>query len=153
MNKEPYKSPETKLYEAIFGAAEQEAPRKRLGAQQAIVTNEKEDLFTTAFYMGGKLPMQAIVDTGTDFNAVNGANCASCGSTYDIEGNLDSGKATLETSVETINYGASKFKGREATDSVCFTLGKCFDLDFLYVDEQDSLDETVGAVFGFARPN
>ena len=97
--------------------------------------------------------MQAIIDNATDFNAVNGASCASCGSVYDIEGNLDNGNATLETQVEIVNYGTSEFVGREATDSVCFTLGKCFDLDFLYVDEQDSLDETVGAVFGFARPN
>ena len=100
------------MYEAIFGAAEQEAPRKRLGAREAVVMNWKEDLFTTAFIMGGYIEMWAIVDTGTDFNAVNGAYCTSCGSTYDIEGNLDSGKATLETSVETINYGANKFKGR-----------------------------------------
>ena len=60
VNKEPYKSPETRLYEKIFGVAE-EAPerntRKRLGAQQAIVSNQKKDLFTAAFYMGGFDPM------------------------------------------------------------------------------------------------
>ena len=58
INKEKYKSPETRLYEKIFGA-EEEAPQRsnrsfRLGAQQAIVTNTKEDLFKTAFFMGGK---------------------------------------------------------------------------------------------------
>ena len=59
IDKEKYKSPETKLWEQIFGAEEEETPRRsfRLGAQQPIVENAKEDLFTAAFYMGGKLQM------------------------------------------------------------------------------------------------
>lgn len=82
INKEKYKSPETRLYEKIFGA-EEETPQRsnrsfRLGAQQAIVTNQKEDLFTTAFYMGGKQQMEAIVDTATDLVAVKGASCTNC---------------------------------------------------------------------------
>ena len=58
LNKEAYKAPETKFYEALFGASEPQPSRsrtsKRLGAQKVIIQNAKEDLFTSTFYMGGK---------------------------------------------------------------------------------------------------
>ena len=157
LNKEKYKSPETKLYEKIFGA-EEETPQRsnrhfRLGAQQAIVTNQKEDLFTTAFYMGGKQQMSAIVDTATDLVAVEGASCTFCtftGETYDIEGNLDNGKATLESNDVQENYGEAKLTGRMATDDFCFQLGKCVNLDFLYIDMSE-LHEDTSAIIGFSR--
>ena len=39
---------------------------------------KKEDLFTATFYMGSKKEMQAIIDTATDFVAVEGASCTNC---------------------------------------------------------------------------
>jgi len=55
-DREPYKPPQTRLYEKIFGEAPEEKPqrKKRLGAQTATITNSKEDLFTMTFIMGGK---------------------------------------------------------------------------------------------------
>lgn len=97
--------------------------------------------------------MDAIIDSATDFNAVNGASCSQCGEKYDIEGNLENGSAFLSDDPKEENYGKSLFKGREATDKVCFVLTNCFDVEFLYVDQQESLDDDVGAIFGFARPN
>lgn len=50
--------------------------------------------------MGGKQNMKAVIDTASDLVAVEGASCELCketGDTYDIEGNLDNGKATLES--------------------------------------------------------
>ena len=117
MNKEAYKAPETKLYEALFGASEQPSrarTSKRLGAQQVITLNSKEDLFTSTFFMGGNLQMNAIIDTATDFNAVNSVNCPTCGSDqkYDIEANLANGSAFLDQDIVTETYGKSEFIGR-----------------------------------------
>ena len=81
MSREKDKTPETKLYEWIFGTAEaKQHSSKRLGAVdgQIIVSNQKEDLFTASFYMGGFQPMDAIIDTATDFVAIEGADCTSC---------------------------------------------------------------------------
>ena len=96
--------------------------------------------------------MKAIIDTATDFNAVNGWNSGR-DEKYDIEGNLESKTATLSDEGEVVYYGEAKFEGRKATDQVCFILSKCLDLTFMYVDKQDALDDSIGALFGFARPN
>jgi len=126
LDKEKYKSPETRLYESIFGAEEETTPQRnhrsfRLGAQQAIVINEKEDLFLTDFYMGGKLQMSAIVDTATDLVAAKGASCTSCSDdVYDIEGNLENQKATLETETVVETYGQASLRGRIGKDDFCF---------------------------------
>ena len=101
MNREKDKTPETKLYEWIFGTAEaKQHSSKRLRAVdgQMIVTNQKEDLFTAAFYMGGFQQMGAIIDTATDFVAIEGADCSTCnGETYDISTNVDRGQASIES--------------------------------------------------------
>ena len=42
-------------------------------------------------------------------------------------------------------------KGRMAKDDICFQLGKCLNIDFLYVDKQTGWDASVDAIIGFAR--
>ena len=65
--------------------------------------------------------MSAIIDTATDFMAVEGADCNVCnGETYDISTNFDRGQATIESNTVQENYGRSEFKGRKARDQVCF---------------------------------
>ena len=97
--------------------------------------------------------MSAIIDTATDFTAVEGADCSVCnGETYDISTNVDRGQASIESKTIQENYGRSKFKGRKALDQVCFQLGKCVEQQFLYVSEHGALDADVDAIIGFARP-
>ena len=156
INKEPYKTPATRLYEKVFGEPEEKSQRKsvskRLGASQAVVTNSKDDLFTAAFYMGGKQQMNAIIDTATDLVAVEGFPCDNCnGDVYDISGNIDSGKATLEPTDVVEQYGEAYLWGKYANDEFCFQLGKCFNLDFLYMNAQSALDPDVDAILGFSR--
>ena len=119
------------------------------------MTNPREDLFSASVFMGGNQRMEMLIDTATDFVAVNGIDCAQCkqSSIYDIESNYVNGIATLAFNKNvTEYYGTARFDGVHATDQLCFTLGKCFTLDFLYVSSQNSLDGQFSAVLGFARP-
>ena len=64
---------------------------------------------------------------------------------------MDNGKATLGTETYKENYGAQSFSGRLAKDDICFQLGKCINLDFMYIDNTLDLNEDVDSIIGFAR--
>ena len=98
--------------------------------------------------------MEALIDTATDFIAVNGLDCHRCDEStiYDIESNYINGIATLELGKNvTEPYGGQEFKGILGTDQLCFTLGNCFNFKFLYVS-QSSIESAFSMVLGFARP-
>ena len=136
LNRKSEKSFTSKVSEFIFGTAEEAHHSKRLGAMQVIVTNPKQDLFSASVFMGGNQRMEMLIDTATDFVAVNGVDCAKCkeSSIYDIESNYINDIATIAFNKNvTEYYGTSRFDGVYATDQLCFTLSKCFTLDFLYV--------------------
>ena len=98
--------------------------------------------------------MSGVVDNATDLVAVEGINCGSCnGSVYDISGNVDLGKATIDSDIVVERYGQNLLKGNYAKDDFCFQLGKCVSLEFLYIEEQDFFDADVDAILGFARPD
>ena len=120
--------------------------RGRLGAQQVVLSNTNEDVFSANFYMGGKQEMKAIIDNATDLIAVSDI--------YDISGNVENGSATYneDDPLSKVSYGTAEMKGRWATDKICLQLGKCVDLEFLYTSES-SIDDKSDAIFGFARPD
>ena len=98
--------------------------------------------------------MAAIIDTATDLVAVEGSDCLRCQSrTYDIKENIDSGIATVESGTVIERYGEAQIIGQYAKDDFCFQLGKCVNLEFLYITDQGVLDKNVDAIVGFARPD
>lgn len=118
------------------------------------MSNVEEDLFTAKFFMGGKKEMNAIIDTATDFVAVEGKGCSNCNwHTYDIQSNVNAGTASVEMGTKTVSYGISEFQGQQANDKFCFELNKCYQVDFLLLSSQTGLDPSVDGILGFARPN
>jgi len=62
------------------------------------------------FFMGtGQKQMYAVIDTGTDFVAVEGHECPDCkGATHDIRPGLETGDAGISASLSTVQYGVTQ---------------------------------------------
>ena len=97
--------------------------------------------------------MTAIIDSATELIAVEGADCTNCnGATYDITAAIEDGTSELADSTSTVDYGVSTLEGRWANDKFCLQLGKCIDIEFLYLESQQGLDSNIDGIIGFARP-
>ena len=108
--------------------------------------------------MGEKQQMYGIIDNATDLVAVQGVDCDDCaGSKYDIYETMAAGGASWTHESEdlhAVSYGELEMKGWYATDKICLQLGKCVDLEFLFVAEiEQELPQGIDAILGFARPD
>ena len=104
--------------------------------------------------MGKKQLLYGIVDTATELVAVEGKPCFNCEyPTYDIEPSLEKGTASLNSKVESLQYGQTIFRGSWARELLCVSLTSCVDIDFFYITNQSGMPDKIDAILGFARPN
>lgn len=104
--------------------------------------------------MGKFFKMDLIYDTASDWLMVEGADCVNCeGNTYDIEPNLDSGKAVrLSDNTSERTYGKATLVGKEYTDTVCILFSACAEnFEFFLIEEQSGLKEPYDGILGMAR--
>lgn len=77
--------------------------------------------------------MKGIIDTATDFVAVEGNDCASCTGLGYTPGT----STTVSNRTEDVDYGAYQFSGSWAQDSYCVDFFTCLDndIDFFLIEE------------------
>lgn len=97
--------------------------------------------------------MDAIVDTATELIALQGVDCEECtGTKYDIQPQIDEGKALLQPEDEIVNYGKTELSGSWAVDSICTQLGQCTEFQkFFYIKSQTNFTEPIDGIIGLAR--
>ena len=97
--------------------------------------------------------MRGIIDTATEFIAVESSDCTGCTSVgYTIEETT----AVFDTN-ETIAYGAYEFFGSWAIDQYCVDPFTCLDayIEFFLIQNvtEKPLNDAVSGILGHARPN
>lgn len=112
---------------------------KRLRAKsitQEIIQNQDNPLlFTSQFNVGNRQKMDFILDTATDFIAVQSEDCTSCNNyRYDISFNVNEQLATVNNYRTEIDYGRNVWSGKWASDLFCFGLFDCYDTDLFLID-------------------
>ena len=98
--------------------------------------------------------MYAVIDTATEFIAIEGHECTTCGGvTHDIRKGLDSGDAGISADISTEPYGSTILEGKWGFDKICIALNQCILFqDFFYISTAYFL-APVDGVIGLARPN
>ena len=98
--------------------------------------------------------MDVVYDTGSDWLAVEGSECANCaGNTYD-----GSNGTKTSTAISERNYGSASLTGNTYKDKVCVQPGACID-EFEYfliatqkgVNGYAGLSEPVDGILGMSR--
>ena len=114
-----------------------------------------DDLFAMRFFIGkNQQPMFGILDTATEFVALEGHECQPCTQeVYDIRTSMDAGEAGIGAATETIPYGGHAIRGKWGFDKFCIGLNQCIEqMDFFYMSTSH-YERPVQAVIGMARPN
>mmetsp|Transcript_42828 Transcript_42828/g.56601 ORF Transcript_42828/g.56601 Transcript_42828/m.56601 type:complete len:89 (+) Transcript_42828:375-641(+) len=81
--------------------------------------------------------MFGILDTATEFIALQGHECRECKrDTYDIRPAMDRGTAGIGANPEKVPYGGKMIEGIWGFDTICYALNQCIELmDFFYLSE------------------
>lgn len=67
--------------------------------------------------------MYAILDSATEFVAIEGHECAACsGQTFDIRPGLKKGDAGIAADFSDVPYGLSQIKGKWGFETICIAL-------------------------------